>query len=130
MAATDDVIRIPNHHVPSCGPMPEWVRDRPAGSYFGYFANALGEQFVFLATKDFAQLAGGDLGWQHVYRIDNPNWQDVDEWLVTRIDFDTATIQNPWPAIHMDAEEAAWLRACVRAASLRMSRRQQAANEK
>lgn len=121
-AEVEDVIRIPNHHVPSCGALPSWVRERDGSStYFGYFENQHGEQWVFLAGEGFAQLAGGDLGWEQVHRLERPNWHDPDDWLVMKADLDTNEFQKPWPGIVLDDAESTWLTAAVRAASQRFT---------
>lgn len=119
--ASDDFIAIPNHHVPACGALPSWVREHAEGSYFGYFENELGEQWVFQATRDYAQLAGGDAGWSRVFRIENPNWFAVDEWLFGKADLEANAVNPGWPGILLEGLEAAWLRMVVPSAAQRFT---------
>ncbi len=119
---TEDVILVRNQHVPSCGSLPEWARERPEGSYFGYFEIEYGEQWVFLATEDYAQLAGGHGGWEHVYRLEHPDWHHVEDWLMLHADLDTNTFRVPWPGIVFNKPEGEWLWAAAHAAAQRFSR--------
>lgn len=104
---------------PSCGRLPEWARERPEGSYFGYFENEFGEQWIFLATKGSVRLAGGDLGWEQVHELLQPNWRDVDEWLTIHADLEKDELRGSWPTVTMNAAESDWLRAVATAAAAR-----------
>ena len=76
---------------------------------------------MLLAAQDYAQLAGGDAGWEHVYRLERPDWHDVDAWLTLHADLDTDAFHVPWPGIVLHAPEAEWLSAVVHAAAQRFS---------
>lgn len=121
MEPTEDAILIKNQHVPSCGSLPVWARERPRDAYFGYFENEYGEQWIFLATDEVAQLAGGEMGWEHVYRIERPDWHRVENWLVMQVDLDANELRVPWPGIVLGQAESDWLEAAVRAAGERFS---------
>jgi hypothetical protein len=114
-----DSFSVANHHVPSCGKMPLWAIHRPENSYFGYFENRHGEQWMFLATKDQMRLAGGDTGWDQLYEETAPDWKALSN----------ATVQpgavvllgkiksDVFKEIIFDLPEAIWLSACVRSAA-------------
>lgn len=118
---SEDRITIPNHHVAACGKLPDWAREREPGSCFGYYENELGEQWVFKATRAYAQLAGGDAGWSQVFRIENPDWSAVDEWMFGKVDLEANALNPGWPGVVLDALEAAWLRTVVLTAGRRFT---------
>jgi hypothetical protein len=59
-----------NRHGPDSGEPPVFRDDAP-GKYFGYFENALGEQWVFVYDRESrtAELSGGDIGWEQVIPV-------------------------------------------------------------
>lgn len=111
-----DQITVANQHTASCG------RLRPVGSNFAYFEKSIGEQWVLLATKDSVILAGGDLGWARVRRLENPDWRAVDTWLVPPLNPAARATHKSWPGLVLETAESAWLLVAVRAASEKLSR--------
>jgi hypothetical protein len=62
--SSEPLLRVRNHHSPSCGD-PPIINGDDADTYIGYFENAFGEQwtFVYSRKKQRAVLRGGDVGW-------------------------------------------------------------------
>ena len=61
---SEPLLRIANHHSPSCGDPP--IIDSEKGNcYVGYFENEHGEQWIFTLNRKTrkAILRGGDVGW-------------------------------------------------------------------
>ena len=60
-----------NHHVADCGTPPEIRDDGSSPTYFGYFVNQYGEQWVVSIdrTNKTGLLRGGDIGWATEVRL-------------------------------------------------------------
>ncbi|HEY2253224.1 MAG TPA: hypothetical protein VGH74_19255 [Planctomycetaceae bacterium] len=93
---SEPLLRISNHHTPSCGDPPIVDANDPA-VYVGYFANRYGEQWIFTYDRrtKTAELRGGDVGWNTRYEFQNGE--------VTGLVF--------------APEESTWLKACWHAAT-------------
>jgi hypothetical protein len=93
---SEPLLRIRNHHAPSCGDPPIVNGDDPA-LYIGYFENLHGEQWVFTyhRTTKRAELRGGDVGWN------------------TPLDVRDGTVEG----LNLSRDEATWLGSCWRAAT-------------
>jgi len=93
---SDPLLRIHNHHVPSCGDPPIVNSDDP-DVYIGYFENSYGEQWVFTYSRKTkaGTLRGGDVGWNTPFEVPD----------------------GTAPGLILGQEEAMWLRACWSAAS-------------
>jgi hypothetical protein len=92
---SEPLLRIRNHHSPSCGDPPIVGSDDPE-VYIGYFENQYGEQWIFLYHRGTgkAELRGGDVNWNTVHEVKG------------------GVVQG----LLLNAEERAWLQACFRAA--------------
>jgi hypothetical protein len=92
---SEPLLKIRHHHVPEYGD-PPIVRD-DKNLYIGYFENPHGEQWIFTfdrATRN-AELRGGDVGWNEIYRVNGGQVADL----------------------ILSAEERQWLQAGWRAAT-------------
>lgn len=114
-------VTITNSHIPSSGDIPLWARRRPEGSYFGYFDNSHGEQWIFLATKDQMRLAGGDVGWGSLYEETKPDWKALTNAAIQPgvVVLFKGVVSDAFKDLVFDAPEAAWLTACVQSAAER-----------
>lgn len=94
--SSEPLLRVNNHHAPSCGDPPIVNGDDP-DTYLGYFENAFGEQWTFSYSRKAqrAVLRGGDVGWNTE--------------LVVR--------DGVVPGLSLGAAEAMWLTACWLAAT-------------
>lgn len=66
------LLTVYNAHVPACGEPPSIVSRPEDSTYYGYFVNEYGEQWIFEyddATQT-ATLRGGDAGWEQKYVVD------------------------------------------------------------
>lgn len=92
---SEPLLKIRNHHSPTCGDPPIVNGDDPA-LYIGYFENPFGEQWIFTYDRKTKKglLRGGDAGWN------------------TALD-----VEGDTPAVVLGPEESQWLKACWRAAS-------------
>lgn len=93
---SDPLLKIRNHHNPSCGDPP--IIDGTANNqYIGYFENAFGEQWVFTLDRETgkAVLRGGDAGWNSEFEV----------------------IGGQAAALVLSREELMWLQACWHSAS-------------
>ena len=92
---SDPLLTISNHHTPNCGD-PPIVDDRNPDLYVGYFANAFGEQWIFIHDRKSrtSELRGGEVGWNTPFRVENGSAEGLD----------------------LSGPEAAWLQACWSAA--------------
>lgn len=68
---SDPLLRIRNHHTPSCGD-PPIVRGDDPSVYIGYFENPYGEQWIFTYDRKLqrGELRGGDVGWNSVHVVE------------------------------------------------------------
>ena len=73
-APLGDVVVIPNLHAEDRGPFPLWLKRRSEFSYFGYYENSDGEQWVFVATEHGIRVIGGAAGWEHTFSKAKPIW--------------------------------------------------------
>lgn len=89
------IFSVKNHHVEDSGLPPQFDTEAP-GKYFGYFANAYGEQSVFVYDREAEKgtLYMGDCGWN----------QPMD------------VIGGEVPDLIMNKGEYLWLKACWEAA--------------
>lgn len=94
--SSEPLLRVSNHHAPSCGD-PPIVGDDDPDAYIGYFENAFGElwTFVYSRTTHRAVLRSGDVGWNTE--------------LVVR--------DGVVPGLALNAPEAMWLTTCWFAAT-------------
>lgn len=85
------IFTVSNNHSADCGRPPKVDGDAPR-KYHGYFKNRSGEQFIFVYDFDSEEgtLWGGDLNWEKSYPV----------------------LRGRVPAILLQPEEQAWLRAC------------------
>ena len=90
------ILTIDNHHTAACG-IPPALSNASAALYIGYFANRLGEQWLFTFDRATRQaiLRGGDVDWGRAHAVHDG-----------RVD-----------GLILAPEEAAWLQACWRAAA-------------
>jgi hypothetical protein len=67
---SDPLLKIRNHHTPSCGDPPIFDGETDNG-YIGYFENRYGEQWVFTLDRSNgkAVLRGGDVGWNTAHEV-------------------------------------------------------------
>lgn len=94
---SEPLLRIRNHHAPTCGD-PPIVNSDDLDVYIGYFENAFGEQWTFTysrATKT-GVLRGGDIGWN------------------TTMDVHDGVVQG----LVLNRAESMWLAACWLAATV------------
>lgn len=93
---SEPLLRIRNHHGAACGD-PPIVDGDDAALYIGYFENPHGEQWVFTYHRKTgkAELRGGDVGWNTMLKVKDGAVADL----------------------ILGVEEAAWLKACWRAAT-------------
>lgn len=92
---SEPLLRIRNHHSPSCGD-PPIVGSEVDDCYIGYFENRYGEQWIFTYDREkrTAVLRGGDAVWNSGFSVVD----GVAEGLI------------------LNNEEQLWLRACWAAA--------------
>jgi len=88
------VLKVPNHHIKSCGSPPQLVAERV---YTSYFENEHGEQLIFQYdhVAQEGTLWHGDIGWQHPFKV-------------TR----STTLTEVLSTIILDPSEVVWLSAC------------------
>jgi hypothetical protein len=70
VASEEQLFKVTNHHVDSCGQPPAVDADAP-GHYLGYFANEYGEQAIYrfdYATGE-ATIQLADAGWENIYQV-------------------------------------------------------------
>jgi hypothetical protein len=89
---SEPLLKISNHHSPSCGDPPIVSDD----TYVGYFEGTCGDQWIFTFDRKTktAELRGGDVGWNRAYVVRG----------------------GRVPELVLSSEEAAWLTACWAAA--------------
>jgi hypothetical protein len=85
-----------NNHTAECGEPPIFSNDA-GGKYFGYFENALGEQWVFVYDRETkrADLYGGDVEWKNALSVRE------------------GTVEG----LQLGRDEMVWLMTCWRAAT-------------
>lgn len=91
---------------PTAGPLPQWAVERPQGSYFGYFQNEFGDQWVLVAFEGRIRLAGGPEGWGNVRQF----WPTEEDRLLMEESPGGVT----WPEdLVMNRDERLWLMGCL-----------------
>ena len=106
----EDSLALHNQHSASCGHLPEWAVNRPLGTYFGYYENEYGEQWLMVASVERVRLAGGDCGWDSTFDLLGPPWEEIRERRFPG-----------WPTLNMIPHERSWLESCLAAAALKYS---------
>ncbi len=97
MDGMEPFLKIPNHHIESCGE-PPMINGDDENVYIGYFENKYREQWVFTYDRrtKHGELRGGDVDWSTVFAVeDDGTVSDLilspEEWLWLRSCWCTAT---------------------------------------
>ncbi len=94
---SQNLLTLTNRHLASCGTPIGWSNEDDR--YYGYFANAYGDQWVFVydRTAQVGHLYGGDIGWDAAEPV----------------------LDGKTPHVFLSPMEAQWLMACWQAATER-----------
>ena len=68
----NNILTVPNHHIPMCGSPPDLIAK---DCYTGYFENGYGEQLVFQYNRktQTGTLWHGDWSWEQPQKVENGN---------------------------------------------------------